>query len=251
MILLTGCAVQPYLYLPDNPNMPLASNKGEIKGNLALGTDGGEIQGSYCIDSHVVVCANISYSYIIAYKAGAPADYPPNKMGNYIGDISSGYYTKISHHGRFELLGGAGYGYTNSYAHNIWEGLSNDPLVIANCRFAHLFAQADIGVVKRNIDFGFGIRLSDLLTSGTASFSTFDKGNLVSTTNGTLNGSAAFLEPCIMLSFGADKIKLKLSAGFSARISGHEFPILENFDYGSSYDPLFASAGLEINLFRK
>ena len=216
-----------YLYVPGSLNMPLATNKGEIKGTASLGNGGVELQGSYCIDSHMVVCINGMYGSRWA--------------SNTSGTVGCGYYTSFSSRGRFEIMGGGGYGVDFEWVE--WLTYPGQ-LVEVNAKLPRVFVQADLGYVKNHVELGFGIRVSEIFYRGTVTTSLFGAhDSVISKTTNSLAGQELFLEPCIMVSFGGKNIKVHLSAGLSGMISGYEF---------RSYDILpTASLGVTFNILRK
>jgi hypothetical protein len=230
MFFLALSSCSQYLYTPSSLNMPLASNKGEIKGSVSVGTGGIEMQGSYCIDSHFVVCIT-----------GTHGD---QRFFNTLGNVACGYYKTFSGSGRFEILGGLGYGYT----HFGLEYLTNPAtLVEGYCQYPLVFAQADWGYVKNHVELGFGIRGSEIFNFGSETVSIIGvRDSVYSKITTSLVGQSFYLEPGLMASFGGKNVKVRLAAGVSQLISTE---VLQH--RGPYYIPAFGSFGVTFNLFRK
>jgi len=218
--------------------MPLAGNKGEAKINLFAGMDGLSLQGSYCIDSHIVVLGGISSS------SNYTEDGPSTSLT--MGDIGAGYYERISKSGRFEVIGGLGYGSTLCEGEIVGVSSSETQQINLRGNVIHLFGQADIGLVKKNIEFGFGIRVSNMTFNGKASYTNSDSGKVISVSNQNISGSPIMLEPCLMLSIGSKNVKWHLSVGGALNIAGLGYP-----DQLGQYGPTFVvTTGITFNIFR-
>ena len=124
--LLSGLAYSctPYLYAPNTLNMPLAKNVCESKVKAYISTSDYGFQGSYAVDSHIVVVSDGSF-----YKFA-------NRYGNdsrTLLNIGAGYFHTIAKNGCFEILGGIGNG--NSIGQNVDQGfLSFNPEQISSLK---------------------------------------------------------------------------------------------------------------------
>jgi hypothetical protein len=245
--ILTGCA--PFMYIPNTLNMPLAGDKGEVKGNLYYGSGGIGIQGSYAADSNFVVLMDMAFDS----KKGTTTIFNgfsafQTRSGNFMGDIGAGYYNKISKGGRFELLGGLGYG-TATGSSNTFGDISDGTKADLYARFYRLFAQGNIGMVRKNVEFGFGVRISSIFADGALTQTNLDtfSNNHPPPVKTIIHTTAVFVEPCLMLGVGLENVKLNFSFGFSGKVTGMNLPL----DIGSLYQPSFVTAGITVNLFRK
>ena len=241
-------ACTPQLYVPAPPNMPLAGNKGEFKGDLFLYSNEFGLQASYAVDSHCVVLVNVTGQDA---RTGTTTVNNTNTYysttANFQGDIGAGYFKKIGQRGRFEAIGGIGYGGSktqNVITHSLL------PLILSidniNGNFAHLFAQCDVGYVNKNIELGLGLRFSNLNINGTFQSSYIGSGTTPQYTT-QLGGDALFWEPAIMFAAGFEKVKLNLSFGISNKLFGPDI----SSQYGSIYQNMAFSFGISCNLNRK
>ncbi len=231
---LTGCALTE-----GHLNMPLAGNKGEGKASLLAGIDGIGLYASYCIDSHLVVLANASTSQ-------THTDGPPIVFTN--GDIGAGYYQKISKYGRFEVLGGGGYGSMSCDGVTYQESnFNNYQQISVQGNMIHFFGQADIGMVTENIELGFGLRVSNLNFSGNSSYTNMDSGKVLNKMAYQIEGSPLYFEPCFMLAVGVSSVKLHLSVGGSFALNS-----IDNLSLYGLYSPTFyVTTGITVNIFRQ
>ena len=252
---LTSCS--PYMYIPDSVFMPLASEKGEFKGNICYGTSGTGLQASYTIGNHLLVMTNIS-----EYNSVNTGTYTPGLLNfpysynNFSGDLGLGYFYKLGLHGRVELIAGGGYGSSNAFLEGAPPGHSavgysgNLANYALSGNFMHLFAQPDIGLVYGNYEFGLGARFNELNLNGKYSIEQQTDSNKTFSHpvyNTNLNGTALVIQPALTVSLGLEKIKLNLNLGYSAQISGPDI----DPKYGSVYQAFFVSGGVTVNLFRK
>ncbi len=240
----------PSLYVPPPLNMPLAGNKDEFKGNLFAYSNEFGIQASYAVDSHCVLLTSLTGANGRTGTATLDVTTYYSTINNFLGDIGAGYFEKFDQNGRFEVLGGFGYGNANSHnvvldpSANSLFGFAMDNI---SGNFMHGFGQCDIGLVKKNFEFGLGLRLSYLTPE--ANFQCVPIGNTYSPPeySDEIGGSALFLEPAIMISAGLEQVKLNLSIGYSSKLFGADI----SRDYGSIYQDLTIGFGISCNLNRE
>jgi len=144
-------------------NIPLMGNKNEIKAdvNIDLNSDLG-LNASYAIGKNFLLYAD-------GLKIHSYTSDPYSNINEVLGHVGAGYYTRIGNHGRFEFLGGGGYGTTNSTIVNHLWGFGEPPSIETlniSSRLYSLSAQVDIGFASRYFDCGLGLRLTDLMPSG-------------------------------------------------------------------------------------
>jgi hypothetical protein len=237
----------PYMYIPNTLNMPLAGNKGEVKANICYGSGGTGIQGSYAADSHLVVLADVTFQ-IEKGVSTFSTNTQPNTLNNVIGDIGAGYYKKFNETGRFEALGGIGYGTANASTTALALIFFPRERINLDAHFYRLFVQGNIGTVRENTEIGFGIRVSSIIMGGSYKVTSLDSssGNQV-LYNKTINGAAVMIEPCVSIAVGLENVKLNFSIGYSGKITGMD--VDQNF--GALYQPLLATGGITVNLFRE
>lgn len=243
------CSCTPYLYLNTPPNMPLAGDKGEFKGNVYFGGEGAGVQASYAVDSHYVVLLDFAGQNAQTGTATLNNVTYNSNVSNFQGDIGGGYYQKIGQFGRLEFLGGIGFGAVNTQDLVFNSILPPDyTLDNVNGGFFHIFAQSDIGLVKKNFEFGFGVRLSNITTTASYEADEITGNNSKSVQYyQSLNGDALFVEPSLMFAVGWRKFKFNASAGFSGKLFGQDI----NQQYGSIYQSFALNFGVTFNFNRK
>src|ERR1017187_6703670 len=145
--MLTACS--PNIYIPNATNIPLPNNKDELKVGGGMSSAGVYFEGSYALDSHIVVMAE--------YAGISTTDTDATYFKYNFGEIGGGYYSHIGGHGRFEFLGGFGIGNlnTNLYYHPDLFTLFGSPRIehfIIRNNFERLSIQADIAISSKYAD---------------------------------------------------------------------------------------------------
>jgi hypothetical protein len=235
--LLLSCRVTPYLYHPVMLNMPLPHEEKEIKATIYTGSEGAGIQASYSINNWLVLAGNCSMVYDGKY------------IDHAVTDIGAGFYKKIGKTGSFEILGSGGYGFTNTNVLNKrWLDYADNEYLNIYSKMYRGSLQLDIGVRNDYIEFSIGARLTDMFFDGDYEALYYDINNHIdSLKHMPLKGHALFIEPGMTLSAGIRNVKFTGSIGFSYQIDGMTI----NPFYGPLYFPLYATAGITVELFGK
>jgi hypothetical protein len=245
--LLQSCA--PVLYMPGQLNMPMASGSKNGKVALYASSSGWGAEGSYALDSHIVVLADGQYSN--SKLIGSNKVYSFNAGLGYFASLNGNDDSPVTLVS-LEFMTGLGYGRADvniSYA---------KPLDLANARerdilngyYYRYFAQTDLVIKSKQIRIGFGIRFCDMMPkefnyriittvnkTGTSGSSTY----VVSDEKlNTLQNTYA-IEPAL-------NIMLKLSGGLymhtSFCLSLNSYKTDSRTDFQSVYSPYIISAGI-------
>jgi hypothetical protein len=217
-VLLSGCEpylFAPKLYIPNPLNMPLARDKGELKANINYGSAGYNIQGSYATDSHLVILADLTF---LNWTGTSGFGRPFLDINSFSGNIGAGYYKKFDKSSRFDALGGIGYGKIDFASISPGEFVVTDKDEL-NGHFYRLFAQTNIGTVKKNIEIGLGLRFNTLFTGGAYIVKARDSAGTIHYKQ-DIAGIAVFAEPCLNIGAGLKDVKLNLTVGLSDKIAG-------------------------------
>jgi hypothetical protein len=242
--MLTACS--PNIYIPSPTNIPLPGNKSELKIGGSLGTAGLNFEGSYAIDTHIVILAD--------YAFNNSTDSNTYSNNNY-GEIGGGYYTKFDEHGRFELLGTVGLGSVS--ANQFYKGFNiggPPPLyryIVSNENYNKFSLQGDIGMTRKIIEIGFSAKFS-FISMPNITYHKQDVGyyggyHVYSDTSLSIANNEFFFEPCYYINLGIKNVKLHFCEGLSFPMSSNnELWLFNNLD-----TRFFVAFGLTIDLFRK
>jgi len=242
-ICLAAC--DPAFYVPNQLNMPLASEAKTIKASLYTGTGGVGAEASYTIDSHFVVMASgLSNNLSLLGR---------NQKFSY--DIGGGMYLPVNNLVFVEGLAGLGYGRTDvDVIYNKSGDINDKQEDVMHGSYTRVFAQVDI---VRNFEltndiFGFGIRLSGLAPVGFSYRRFTIISSHASTTqpppapmiieDSTLNhlSNALFIEPALSFNHQiGDHLIFHTSIGISYCLSGYNW----NSQFNTVYWPVMATMG--------
>src|SRR5690606_62206 len=141
-ILLAGfLAIQACspVYIPNNSNVPLFTEKGEIQLGAYHGTNGTDLQAAVSIVDHLAVMGN--------FEISVHEDEDPDKHHKHrFGELGIDFYDTFGKMGRFEFYGGYGRGKSEAYDDfNFWNSSTND-MVRAEGKFERWFLQGNIGM---------------------------------------------------------------------------------------------------------
>jgi len=246
-VVFLGCT--PSLYLPNATNIPLPDNKYELKVGGGLSSAGGYFEGSYAIDSHIVLMANFA-KYAVKDSNTFSKDW--------IGELAGGYYSHIGKHGRFEILGGYGIGNSSSNEYyyppgtNFFNFYTKPPFdrFITNTNFGRFIIQSDIGASAKYGEIGLSAKMSFLFMQKPS----FEKQNIGSPNNMVtadtlflMPSTEAFFEPSIFLNFGLKNVKFHFNLGLSLILG----PDKNFWEQHSLYPGAFFAEGITVYLFRK
>jgi hypothetical protein len=235
----------PCVYQPVPVNMPLPGAKGELKIN-AFVTESNicGVQGAYTADSHIVAVFDGAMLNYVLPKDIQIYDGPSSLYDFvYSGDIGAGYYTRFGRHGRFEAIGGLGYGSSRFYSENNAWGLY---IRYLKSQYIRAFARADAGFVYKNFEIGLGLGFNALSSEGKYMITYGNNNNLVKSSY-----SLNYMSPCadahLLLAAGIKNVKLTGSIGYNGLLGGPSI----NAGNSSLYKGAYLSMGLTINIFGK
>ena len=240
---LTACT--PNIYIPNATNIPLPNNKNELKVGGGYSEAGYYFEGSYALDSHIVIMAD-----------GA-GQYTPDTNGafsqNIFGEIGGGYYSHIGKYGRFEFIGAYGMGNVaaNQFLIPFYLGGSKSlRRYIVNNNYNRITLQGDIAFSSKYAELGLSAKLSYLNMPGvyyhkqdldTKSYAVLDDSSL------NISQNEFFFEPCYFINLGIKNVKIHLCVGWSFLIG----PDVHFWDLHQLYAGGFAATGITVDLFRK
>ncbi|MGK7396394.1 MAG: hypothetical protein ACNS62_17585 [Candidatus Cyclobacteriaceae bacterium M3_2C_046] len=219
LLSVIGCAP---VYVPNQLNVPLLNNQGEIQLNVSAGTAGIDIQSAMGLADHLGAMLNLSYSN---FGGSDSSRYHQHLLA----ELGLGYFDYINETGRFEIYGGIGRGYGETYAAYDFNQRQS---VLAKGRFTKLFIQGNLGKTTDMLDIAGSARASYL------HFYEFQTENKISRETLT----ALFIEPALTAKAGSERFKALAQIGASIPISGN--PEFE-------YQAFFFSLGLHLKLNRK
>ena len=200
-----------YYYLPNSHNVPLLTQKNDVRFSLAkyTGSDGStsatgiEIQGSYAVTNKIGVLA----SYMEA-SSRSGVEYG----GGQYGEVGGGYFvTDRSKHFVFEGFGVIGYGGAENRFSSYETGRVN---------FTKLSLQPILGYKSKYFDAAFSWRLSSLRYSSIGYEGTMTANGMSSIQDLQARPSLILSEPAITMRLGFDAMKIQLQTGWSNSVSG-------------------------------
>ncbi len=212
---LSSCKI---MYVPNNQNIPMLEEKGDIKANLGFK----DLQLAYGITDHIGIMAN---GYYNKNEWTANTEISNNKyLYEYLSTRSLiegglGYYSALGGAGRFEVYGGAGYGKVN-FDYDLLENGTQTETNTFKVDMMRIFIQPAIGMQSDNFGFAFSTRLASL---------TFSNINYTGYTQAELEDEGLheleddmfmFIEPAITLRAGFRYIQLQFQPYYNMRLSG-------------------------------
>lgn len=220
-VLLTSCSS---LYLPNVPNTPMLSKKGEFNVDGHIGLKGNlSVNAAYAVSDHIGVL--FSGAYVDQVKA--KRDFTSDFM-----EIGAGYFTTFGEQKERVLEVYGGFGFGNS--RRVYKDLTFDGPEITEIQDASLskvFAQVNFSKNKKNDLKLFGSKFP--LTYGTAI-----RLNYISMQDFTINNintpleSNVFIEPIF---FTRMKIGKNLNLQYT---SGSNFGLIKNENLKGGYTSL-------------
>lgn len=212
-VVLAGCAP---MYLAPAANVPLPKAEDDVHLGLLGGTNGVDVSAAYAPINHLVVLGAGSF----ARSKSHDHDY---------GELGAGFFSRLGGWGVVELLGGAGLGRSRGQSN------SDDSSVTAQVRgegtYVRPFAQADIALTTRAVDFGLMLREAYLR---------YDFDSLSATTS-PMRQEGFFFEPALFLRAGWDVVKVEAQLGLVIPQRASEAPNLVG-------NPLFLHLALGLGL---
>jgi len=214
-----GCAP---VYVPNAYHVHQLDDSGDFSGGIYTGTNGLDVQAAYALNNSVFVLGagsfgNSDYSSEDSYQSHRYAE----------GGV--GYFKPFNKFGRFELLGGLGFGSSEASSKYFFFEPNE---VTAKGNYSRVFIQANNGMERKHFDIGMALRLAHV------SFGEFE------TTSSVYEGSnsSVFFEPMLYVNVGWEKVKFVTQVGISD-------PLIDDLSFG--YEPLFFSIGLKGNFRSK
>jgi hypothetical protein len=221
-IILIFNSCTPYLYFPTTPNIPLPEKKHELNFNTGISTGGIYLQGSYALNSHLLVLA----------------DYARYGTENTTGyrhfwhcETGLGYFTSISKKFRLEMIGGyargkvSGYEYQAPFTYtyhfkNIYD-YNND--------INRFFIQPDFAYISKGKDFcvkaGFSFKTS-YLTMENLKYrieqTNYDMTSIYYDSSLNLSNKALYFEPSAFIDGSIYHFDIKAGIGISTRLGAKD-----------------------------
>ena len=219
LFLLQACSP---IYVPSSHHTPLLDKKGELNGNLQVGTHGTDIKGAYAVSDRIGIAAAASFADLEAEQGGTVnPDFHQHSYGE--GAIS--YFRPFGGIGRFEILGGLGAGSASSVDTFNFSGSEEK----TTGKFNKLFAQTNIGLETNIIETGLSLRL------GHVTFTEFETESDIY--DGTEAGT--FFEPAVFARLGWKNVKIEAQYGVNAQLQDEIY---------YPYQPFHFSFGVNVNL---
>ena len=227
----------PIIYYPNAPNIPLPGNKNELKAGVGIGLTSKYFEGSYAIDSHLVVLANY---------------YGTDLKRNYFGEIGSGYYYSDYNGFKYDLVGGLGIGKVSDNIFNdevSWSGKTDKYHYKLNNDYKRIMIQGDMGFFYKYLESGFSVKAYSIYMGNTH----YELDTLYSYSKSWVSHytyipfQSYFFEPALFLNIGFKHVKLHLCAGVSLPF-GNSAPFWNRTNLNLD---AFESGGIFIDLFQK
>lgn len=206
------------LYLPNQINAPVLSNKGDFSGNISIGLSNFNFQTAYSPTQNMGLMLNYAGG-----KNSSEKNYTNSNIYNF-GEIGVGYYLPLATNLLFDVYGGFGLGEAYTYDNSF------DSPNSVNGKYSRLFVQPSITISASDaFDANFAVRPVLVFM------------NKITNSNTSIRSSTLFFEPVITLKYGWKYIKIINQLGFS--LPGTVI------DYG--YNPIIFSVGLNFDLKSK
>ena len=206
------------VYIPNNTNVPLFTEKGEIQLAAYHGTNGTDLQAGVSVIDHLAVIGNFEIS---SRETEDVEDYHKHRFA----EVGIGFYDTFGGKGRYEFYGGYGSGRSETFD---YENIFNVNEGRVKGKFDRWFFQGNIGIGNKVFEGALSYRLSYV------NFYQFED----------LTGSVVhdrpleelMMEPAITIKVGGERLKFVSQWGWS-------FP----YDDYSRFDhqPFFWSMGLQ------
>jgi len=218
-IFISSCG--PTYYVPNSQNVPLFTEKGQTHASVrvsgGLYQTGFELQGAHAVSDKNAIMLNLHSMNL------------ENGGGGFFGEAGYGLFRPLGKTFVFETYGGAGYGSIN----NQYYTEDGERQIKVNTDYLRLFAQPQIALTTKVVDFAFTSRFSYINfgqvpnVTGAPEF-VREELQVIRDNQGNL-----FWEPGLTLRLGWDYVKLEGQLLFSAPFSNNDLnadPI--NFNLG-------------------
>jgi len=203
------------LYLPNQVNAPMLTDRNDLSGNISLGLSNVNLQAAYSPVKNVGLMIN--------YAGGKTSNSDNSSITNSYNflEFGAGYYKPITKNLLFDIYGGYGLGEAKTFD-NVW-----DEATTINGNYTRLFIQPSITIsASEAFDANLAIRPVFIFMEKTTD------------SNAPTRSSKTFLEPVLTLKYGWKYIKIINQFGLSLPTS--------NIDY--AYNPLILSVGVNFQL---
>lgn len=208
------------VYIPNNTNVPLFTEKGEIQLAAYHGTNGTDLQAAVSVIDHLAVMGNFE---IVSRDSEDPEDYHRHRFG----EVGIGFYNTFAEKGRYEFYGGYGSGKSEVFDDFLSSG--GDKLMTEG-KFDRWFLQANIGLGNNVFEGALSYRLS---------YVNFYRLETVDTSSPNLPDTSMeelMMEPSVTIKVGGENLKFVTQFGLS-------FPY---DDYARfDYQPVHWSLGIQ------
>ena len=203
------------LYLPNQVNAPMLTDKNDLSGNISLGLSNLNLQAAYSPVKNVGLMIN--------YAGGKDINSDNDNISNSYSfiEFGAGYYKPIGKSLLFDIYGGYGVGDAKTFD-AVW-----DESTTINGKYSRIFIQPSITFsVSEAFDANLAIRPVFILMEKTTD-------NYTRTQSGS-----TFLEPVLTLKYGWKYIKIINQLGFSLPT--------QQVDY--AFNPFILSVGINFQL---
>ena len=209
------CSSCHLLYLPNQVNAPMLTDKSDLSGNISLGVSNVNLQAAFSPLNNIALMLN--------YAGGKTSNTDNSSITNSYDflEFGAGYYRPIAKNMLFDIYGGYGVGMARTYA-DVWDAATS-----VKGKYSRIFIQPSLTISAGDV-FDANIAIRPVLIF------------MEKTTDNDLptHSSKIFLEPVLTLKYGWKYIKIVNQLGFSRPIS--------NLDY--NYNPFILSVGVNFQL---
>ncbi|NDP21941.1 MAG: hypothetical protein GZ091_12800 [Paludibacter sp.] len=206
------------LYLPNQINAPVLTEKGDFSGSISTGLSNFNFQTAYSPAQNVGIMLN--------YAGGKTSSFENSTKTNIYNFLEGGlgYYLPLTSNILFDIYTGFGRGEAYTYDESF------DTPTSVNGKYSRLFIQPSITISSRDaFDANFAVRPVLIFMNKTTNYNTIS------------HSTTLFFEPVITLKYGWKYIKIINQLGLS--IPG------TTIDYGMN--PFILSVGLNFQLKSK
>jgi|GEM_PF-5350220 len=248
-ISLTSCVTYPAMHYSVAQNVPLLTQKGDIRFSIATGTEIIGLQAAYAFSKSWAAIGSYSDGLDeIETRALTMNNYTFSDGSRRSGELAIGYFQAIDAKGIFEIYGGVER-YYRSFSEVLTYGQLVQPSTFStNC--TKPFIQMDVGFHETGKhSFGLSFKFG-LLTYDQLSFMVSDStGNLVSHPNFYNPTPALIVEPCLTYRLGRKNLSFQAQTGFS--FTGSSVGSNYYYSSGSSFsESFFFNVGLSLRIIK-
>jgi len=146
------------MYIPNTENVPLMTEKGDVKINISTTN----VQASYAVTDNIAVMANGYRRQSTWSDASDSIDSWEYTSNRFLAEGGIGYYKVISENFIFETYGGGGFGQVGFDYFDVDYDIENN----FSANFSRFFVQPNIGYKNDFFEFAISSRISGLKFSG-------------------------------------------------------------------------------------